>query len=146
LDAPTWPRRFDLLDRAFLSVLNPVLPSCEQAWAWNTLVQTNGSIPIHQLARELGFSRRHFGERFHDAFGIPPKTAARIFRFERACRMIKDERPSLAQAAFACGFHDQAHMTREWNSLAGCTPRAWIANELPILQDYELAGGDDGYE
>ena len=55
-----------------------------------------------------------------------------------------DERPSLAEVAFACGFHDQAHMTREWNSLAGCAPGVWIANELPNLQDYELTTGDDG--
>ena len=79
-------------------------------------------------------------------FGVAPKTAARIFRFERACRVMVDERPSLAQVAFACGFHDQAHMTREWHSLAGCAPGVWIANQRPNLQDYQLAGGDDGYE
>lgn len=57
--------------------------------------------------------------------------------------MIKDERPSLAELAFASGYHDQAHMTPEWNALAGCTPRIWIARELPFVQDYELSGRDD---
>jgi AraC-like DNA-binding protein len=144
MDAATWQQRFSLLDQAFLRTLKPVGPSSEFAWAWSRLAQTHGCLPVHQLARELGFSRRHFGEVFRDEFGVAPKTAARIFRFERACRLMMDERPSLAQVACACGFHDQAHMTREWNALAGCTPGTWIANELPILQDYELAGGDDG--
>jgi AraC-like DNA-binding protein len=144
MDAPTWQQRFSLLDQAFLRTLKPVSPPRQFAWAWSRLAQAHGCIPVHQLARELDFSRRHFGEVFRGEFGVAPKTAARIFRFERACRLMRDERPGLAQVACACGFHDQAHMTREWNALAGCTPRAWIANELPILQDYELAGGDDG--
>ena len=37
---------------------------------------------------------------------------------------------SLAQLAAEYGFHDQAHMTLEWNLLAGCTPKVWIAREL----------------
>jgi len=142
--ARTWPERFSILDQAFLNKLKPVSISTELGWAWHRLTQAHGAIPVHQLVHELGFSRRHFGELFHAGFGVAPKTAARIFRFEHACRLIVDERPGLAQVAVACGFHDQAHMTREWNALAGCTPRAWIANELPNLQDYELAGSDDG--
>jgi AraC-like DNA-binding protein len=74
---------------------------------------------------------------------VSPKTAARIFRFERACRLIKDEGPSLAETAFLCGYHDQAHMTHEWQSLAGSTPKHWIAAELPFLQDYELSADYD---
>jgi len=115
----------------------------ELLWAWGRLMAVHGAIPIHGLARELGWSRRHLAERFQTELGVAPKTAARIFRFERACRMIRDERPGLAEAAAACGYHDQAHMTREWNALAGSTPAAWIVRELPIVQDYELAGRHD---
>jgi AraC-like DNA-binding protein len=45
--------------------------------------------------------------------------------------------------AFLCGYYDQAHMTREWQALAGCAPRMWIAKELPFLQDYEFPLGED---
>jgi AraC-like DNA-binding protein len=100
-------------------------------------------VPIQLLAQETGYSRRHFGERFRDAIGVPPKATARVFRFERACRLLADRRPSLARIAIACGYYDQAHLTREWNALAGCSPRAWIARELPFLQDYELGGRDN---
>jgi len=34
-------------------------------------------------------------------------------------------------------------MTAEWNALAGCAPKAWVAKELPSLQDYEVAADDD---
>jgi len=141
--AAGWPQRFDVLDEVLARRLRTAVVSRETAWAWGRLVRAQGRVRVRELARDLGWSRRHFGERFRNELGVTPKAAARILRFEHACRMIMDERPSLADAAVACGYEDQAHMTREWNALAGCTPRAWIANELPFLQDYEVAGRDD---
>ena len=136
LAANTWRQCFAILDRAFISKLNPTSPQPEIAWAWRRLEKTHGAVPIRLLADEIGYSRQHFSGRFRDAIGVTPKSAARVFRFERACRLIKDERASLAHVAASCGYSDQAHMTREWNALAGCSPRAWIAGELPFLQDY----------
>jgi hypothetical protein len=49
----------------------------------------------------------------------------------------------IADVAVASGFHDQAHMVREWHALAGCSPREWIFGQLPFLQDYEIGGGHD---
>ena len=71
---------------------------------------------------------------------LPP----RIFRFERAYGLISIRRLPLADVAAACGYADQAHMTRDWNAFTGASPKDWIVNELPFLQDYELSGGDDG--
>jgi AraC-like DNA-binding protein len=141
--AASWRARFEILDETLLRSLGPQETPRELAWAWGQLARAHGRRSIQSLAREIGWSRRHFTERFRASLGVAPKTAARIFRFERACRLIKDERPKLADLAVACGYHDQAHLTREWNALAGSTPRAWIARELPFIQDYELAGAED---
>ena len=143
LGADSWPQRFAMLDRAFISELKPARPEPEISWAWARLAKTRGSVPVQQLAAETGYSRRHFTERFREAVGVAPKLAARVFRFERACRLIADKRASLAHVAVACGYYDQAHLTREWCALAGCSPNAWIARELPFLQDYELGGRDN---
>ena len=111
--------------------------------AWRALALSHGRMPVHELARNIGFSRRHFGERFISEFGIAPKAAARVFRFERACRLFLRSPRRSVDVAIASGFHDQAHMVREWHALAGCTPREWIRGQLPFLQDYEVGGGDD---
>ena len=113
------------------------------AWAWRSLAVSHGRVAVQELARGAGFSRRHFTERFSCEFGIGPKTAARVFRFERACRLFLRSPSRIVDVAMASGFHDQAHMVREWHSLAGCTPREWILGQLPFLQDYEIGGGHD---
>ncbi len=142
-EAPSWQRRFDVLDDMFTRTLARVDYSARLLRAWQDLA-ADGRIPIDELARRTGWSRQHLAASFRLEFGVTPGTARRIFRFEHACRLLKTARPRLADVAAACGYHDQAHMTREWNTLAGCAPRTWIANELPFLQDYELAGCDDG--
>jgi AraC-like DNA-binding protein len=139
--ARTWPERFGILDEAFLARLAPCEFAPEIDHAWRELSRSHGGVRIEELARRIGWSRRHFSERFRAALGMSPKSAGRVFRFERACRLMKDCRP-LAEVAAACGYYDQAHMTHEWTTFAGCSPQAWIAEQLPLLQDYELAGCD----
>jgi len=143
LASSTWRQRFAVLNQAFVSKLKPMSPRPEIAWAWQILEKSHGSVPIQVIADEIGWSRRHFGDRFRDTVGVSPKLAARVFRFERACRLIAERRLSLADVALECGYYDQAHFTREWSALAGCSPKAWIARELPFLQDYELGGRDN---
>ena len=97
-----------------------------------------GSVEIGELAADVGWSRRHLSEKFKAEVGLSPKVAARVLRFERARHLLSmPTRPGLAAVATACGYYDQAHFTREWSELAGCTPTKWIADELPSMQDGE---------
>jgi AraC-like DNA-binding protein len=139
----TWQQRFTILDYLLVSRLRPVDVQAEISWAWQRLAQVHGAIPVAKLANDAGYSRRHFSERFREAVGVSPKACARVLRFERACRLIADKRANLAHVAAACGYYGQAHLTREWLSLAGCSPGDWIKRELPFLQDYELGGYDN---
>ncbi len=111
-------------------------------WAWRRLLATGGTVQVAALAEAVGWSRRHLGERFRDEFGLSPKAAAMVLRFERSRRLL--ERPArrgLAEIAVTCGYYDQAHLTRDWRTLAGCTPTAWMAAELPSVQDTPLHAG-----
>jgi AraC-type DNA-binding domain-containing proteins len=143
IDTYSWRERFAAVDRVLLQRLRPVTPSRTMASAWRSLAVSQGRVRVHELAHDSGFGRRHFAECFTREFGIAPKAAARIFRFERACRLFLRFPHRIVDVAVACGFHDQPHMVREWHALAGCTPREWIAGELPFLQDYEIGGGHD---
>ena len=139
-----WQARFAILDEVLRRRLTPAIGSPLVAYAWRQLTASHGRSSVESLAQDTGWSRQHLADRFRAELGITPKTAARIFRFERACGLISNLRLPLTDVAAACGYADQAHMTRDWNAFTGTSPRAWIVNELPFLQDYELSGGDDG--
>lgn len=138
--AAGWPKRFAILDEVLGSAMTePVLPTPEVSWAWRRMLGAGGRVRVASLAGEVGWSRRHFGELFRRELGLSPKQAARVLRFERATTLLRGRgRSDLAQLALDCGFYDQAHLSNEWRSLAGCSPGTWIAEELPFLQDSEL--------
>lgn len=122
--APGWEPRFELLDRFLLDRLaraRPAAPEVEAAW--ERLRTSHGALPVDELARELGWSRRHLARRFQQQLGQPPKTVARILRFERARRRALDRpRAAWSEIALDCGYSDQAHLIREFRSLSGLTP------------------------
>jgi AraC-like DNA-binding protein len=115
--------------------------------AWYRIVESGGKLRVGDLARETGYSRRHLTTRFVGEYGLTPKQALRVIRFERSWQVLRHrerrqrmsphpKRRSLAEVAVGCGYYDQAHLARDWNDLAGCPPSAWLASEeLPFVQD-----------
>jgi AraC-like DNA-binding protein len=131
--APDWRSRFGLLDAAFVRRLAEAAPAPPDVeWAWRRLVTSGGRARIDELASELGWSRRHFSARFQAELGLPPKTVARLVRFERAARRLRSGRArSLGQLALDCGYYDQAHLNRDFRSFAGVAPGEFAARRLP---------------
>jgi AraC-like DNA-binding protein len=141
---PDWAGRFAVLDTELLSALRPVTLVSEVQWAWRRMVAERGAAPVAELAGEVGWSRRHFSDRFTREVGLAPKQVGRLMRFEQACGLLRARRSgTLADLAVAAGYYDQAHLTNEWRAMAGCTPTEWIREELPFLQDLETAANPD---
>jgi AraC-like DNA-binding protein len=147
--APDWPERFAAIDAVLLAAVarhdraDPPAVAAEVTWAWRRLRATGGAVAVTDLADEVGWSRRHLAERFRTEVGLPPKVFARVLRFEHARHQLqRPGAPGLATVAAENGYYDQAHLTREFNELAGCSPTRWLADEeLPSVQDAEPVEG-----
>ena len=109
-----WEDRFAVCDQTLLRLVREadVVPALGHAW--RSLVGTGGTVSVEDLADEVGWSRQHLARRFRDEFGLGPKAAARLVRFERARKMLASTPPfvGLAGVAAACGYYDQAHLNQ----------------------------------
>jgi AraC-like DNA-binding protein len=129
--AATWEERFGLLDRAFgarragADQTGRLTP--DVAWLRRQLTATGGRARVEPLMDETGWSRRVVTARFRDQVGVSPKSYARVLRFNRAVALMKggDGRRPLAEVAVECGYYDQAHFTRDFTAMAGCSPAAY---------------------
>jgi AraC-like DNA-binding protein len=76
---------------------------------------------VAAVASRAGLSHRQLQRLFARDFGMPPRSYLRVLRFHGALRSMQDH-ASLADAAAAEGYADQAHMAREFRTLAGLPP------------------------
>lgn len=137
-EAAGWEERFAAVDDVLCRLLrdDPLEPALRRSWQ---LVTSSGSaVPVAEIARTIGWTRQHFARRFADEFGLSPKLAARLVRFDRARRILQRTPSfvSIAQVAAVCGYYDQAHLTRDFVEFADCPPGRLLAEEdLPSFQD-----------
>jgi AraC-like DNA-binding protein len=85
-----------------------------------------GEVRIFELAALLGLSVRQFERRFKRSAGLPPKQYARARRFRAAAAALAEgKKVSWADRAAEMGFADQAHLTHEFSSLSGRSPKSF---------------------
>ena len=126
-----WEARFDCVESFLVRRLaesDP--PPRELEWAWRQLVRSGGRVRVRTLARELDWSPRRLIDRFRDHIGLPPKTVARVIRFNRAVTALSSGTPRIAEIAAACGYADQAHLARDVRALGGITPGELIVGNF----------------
>jgi AraC-like DNA-binding protein len=89
-----------------------------------------GTTRVATLCRELGVTERGLQRTFAKTVGMSPKHAARLSRFLRACRLMRQGGwRSLTEVAIVAGYYDQAHCIAEFKSFSGMTPRSFLAAE-----------------
>lgn len=134
-EAADWEARFDVVEEVLTrrsdrrgGVGEPL------DHAWRRMSDAFAAPRVAEVADEIGWSRRYLGERFVAEFGVTPKQAARLARFQRSHQaMRRTGWGTLAEIAVGSGYYDQAHMAREWNQLAGCPPSEWLATETLVV-------------
>jgi AraC-like DNA-binding protein len=149
--AKTWTELFAAMESLIAERVADAAIPCSISAAWRKLVAADGCIALGPLAAELDCSHRSLIARFRTHVGFPPKTIARLLRFNRAVRSldrlsgtrasesvskpyIEAERAddrlvrdvSWADLAADCGYFDQAHLINDFREFAGRTPAAFL--------------------
>lgn len=106
------------------------------------LHKSHGLADLDYLAAQSGLSVRHFNRAFQQKFGMTPKRYARVVRFGYAMRLKLDQ-PLLswAEVSQEAGYYDQNHMAKEFKSLVGEGPSAFLKSVTDLPGRFRPAGG-----
>ncbi|QID16406.1 helix-turn-helix transcriptional regulator [Nitrogeniibacter mangrovi] len=80
------------------------------------------TVTIEQLAQLVGLGVWTFTKHFRATTGCAPYEYVTTLRVERASRLLTTGNRAIKEIAAACGFSDQAHLTRVLRARLGTTP------------------------
>lgn len=106
-----------------------VRPSIAQLRDWPDLLAedliSDPAIRLDRWALDHGLAAATVSRGFRRAFGVSPVAFRAEVRTQRALAIISQPGTSLASAAAAACFTDQAHMSRAIKGLTGRAPGSW---------------------
>ena len=83
---------------------------------------SDGEVGLAELARESGYSRRHFLRMFQQTLGMPPHRYIMEVKLQRAQELMRDKSRTLIDIALTCGFASHSHMSRAFRTVRGLSP------------------------
>ncbi len=88
--------------------------------------ETNGSMPVNQVASAAHATVRTLERKFNQSSGYTVKDVSGLMRFEKVRNQLwLDPNTNLAGLAHELGYTDQSHLSREFKRYSGTTPAAF---------------------
>lgn len=118
------------LDQFYLDRLSPPKHSLMALVA--DIERDGGQIKTGALAKRNFITERQMERQFHQQIGVSPKEFINLTRFRHTFEKIQhnQNRRSLSDIAWECGYYDHAHLTNDFKRYAGATPTALILSDF----------------
>jgi AraC-like DNA-binding protein len=143
LTEPTPAARFHRLERLLLERLISPPERSAVTFAVDALLAAPQVGAITQVVDQIALSHQQLIRLFRQEVGMTPKRFVRVRRFQKVLeRLGHGDRVNWAGIARACGYADQAHLSREFHAFAGVSPTEYLRdrdarfpNYLPYIPD-----------
>jgi AraC-like DNA-binding protein len=125
--APTLAAKAAVMDAALLDRLRSLDVPDPIGAAAARLHRTQGAANLRALSAASGLSERQFRRQFTAQIGMAPKLYGRVVRLQAALE-LKRQAPLVrwTEIAHRFGWHDQAHLDKDFQDLAGASPTAFF--------------------
>lgn len=115
-----------MLDDFFLRALERTSSFDTFKRALQGALESRGTASVDDMAASAGVSARQLDRLFAKHLGIPPKTLAKVLRFQVALSaLMGDPGCTLAEVALESGYFDQAHFIKDFRRMSGGVPRGY---------------------
>ncbi len=123
-------RRFEDRIRIFQSYMKVYTETAERQREVKALVnyiireiyRSKGKVRVSRLAEQTGYSERYIRKKFEEQVGFSPKLFEQIVRFQGAIHEVVLDKQDLTEVAYNNGYHDQAHLIKEFKKFTNHTP------------------------
>lgn len=82
-------------------------------------------ITLSQLAHVSGLSAKYFCRYFRNILNKTPIDYLNYYRVERACFLLEENKLSVTDVAYACGYNDSSYFVRCFKKYKGITPNQY---------------------
>ena len=134
-------RRTEDCARALADIASDDAPAFDAHAAWEVITRRRGQVTVAELVELSGWSARYLTKLFVAEFGVGPKQAARLARFDAARAALESGRAA-ADVAAECGYSDQSHMSREFTEITGLAPRSLLVRRAEEFTPAEFTPAD----
>jgi AraC-like DNA-binding protein len=108
-------------------------------YALQRLIQSQGSVSMKELHREIQISERTLERRFRESIGLSPMLFARICRFQASLNQLRSRSyDKLSDIAFEQEYADQSHFIRNFKEFTGFTPHKFYRNTLETVENFPI--------
>lgn len=90
----------------------------------------NADVSIEDMAAEVAISRPALNRKVKQITGMTPLELIKTARMQKACQMLKEERFSINEIAYECGFSDAKYFSKCFKSATGMTPTDYRVKNL----------------
>ncbi|HEY4288683.1 MAG TPA: AraC family transcriptional regulator [Puia sp.] len=123
------------LAEAFFNKLSPTADPLITA-SLDYIIKQQGQVTIDQLISFTGLHPRQLERKFTTSIGLSPKKFSGITRMHLFLKQLRQEKLSLTQCAYECGYYDQAHLIREFRQITGLTPSQYQKSTTPLASNF----------
>ena len=95
---------------------------------------------IKNLSDKTGITQKHLITLFKKYVGLSPKMFSRIYKFQKVIQLIEQQKKiDWSMLAYECGYFNQAHFIKEFQSFSGINPAAYLEKRGPYLNWLPIA-------
>lgn len=82
------------------------------------------------IGNRFGYTYSHLCRKFKAATGLAPMTYLKIYRLEKACKLLKNGANSVSKISSECGFSDANYFARSFKSHFGVCPTFYKSKKI----------------
>lgn len=79
-------------------------------------------LSVERLAEEVGLSRVHLHRKLKELTNMPARDFIKNLRLKQAARLLREQKLSVAEVAYATGFSNPSHFTVAFKEMFGMPP------------------------